>query len=323
MSAETPSSTTQSCARSSTRCVTIVLFSILALSTAASAQPNAESLRALQELYSSLHSVHLRAAVEVSIRLPLYDGHRTPVHGFGYYEHWEEAGKFRTRAWVDPRLGLVQNLEIAFDGTHYQVHMLDVSTLAVEVPQFLMAELQAVPTAVPNPFYLLTAFLAPSDDACPGCQPTLKYLRSETTWTEKLAPMGEPTAQRSRVYGGTRGNKAYSFRLLSQASPSLVPGTPARIDRLDQLDEQGQLVESIRFSDFAAVKGGLGTHGFPRRITLFGIDPSLPVDEHVVLIFDYTVEFIGLNGDLDSELFTLSRDEVSSYWVEGELQTTQ
>ena len=82
------------CSRSSTRCATIALLSTLALSTATAAQPNAEFLRALQQSYSSVHSVHLRATVEVSIRLPLYDGHRTPVHGYGNYEHWEEAGMY-------------------------------------------------------------------------------------------------------------------------------------------------------------------------------------------------------------------------------------
>jgi len=316
MLAETPSSTSRYCSRSSTRCATIALFASLALSAASAAQPNAEFLRALQQLYASVHSVHLRAAVEVSIRLPLYEGHRTPLHGYGYYEHWEEAGLFRTRAWVDPRLGLVENLEHAFDGTNYQLHMLDTNTLAVEVPQFLMAELQAVPTAIPNPFYLPTAFLAPSDDACPRCQPTLKYLHSESTWAEKLALMGQSTAAAPRVYGGTRENKAYSFELLPQAAGR----RPARIERLDRLDEQGQLTQSIRFSDFAAVKGELGTYGFPRRITVFSIDPRLPPGEDVTVITDYTVEFIEFNGHLDSTLFTLSPDQKSAHWIEGELQ---
>lgn len=293
----------------------------------------AGTLAQLRELYSQLGAVHFRASVEVSIRNPLYEGHATPLHGFGHFEYWEDNGKFRSQAWIDPRLGLMDNLEFAYDGSRYQMFDFDQGVLAVEEPQFLMGDFQKVPTAVPNPFYLPIKFLGPGDDACPGCLPTLGHAQRESAWNiaeRELRPTmtvgveSQDAAEGYRLPGGERMGQPYDFQIVTgPVSQKTSASQRFPLERVQRVNAQGQLIESIHFSKPIAIDGSATGHTFPSKITMFAIDPSLPADDHVVVVIDYTIEVMETRDGFEDATFVLPADEASAIWVRGELVTKQ
>jgi outer membrane lipoprotein-sorting protein len=306
--------------------LTIFIASLGAFSSATRAQAPQAALEHLKSLYPEIESVHLRASVEVSVRLPLYEGHRVPLLGYGTIEHWEKDQKFRTQTWVDPKLGLFRNLEIAYNGEHYQYHELDSGLLALEEPQFVSEDLMSVPAATPNPFYLPLSDLAPGDDECPGCQLTLNFLKDEARWDRKLAAMqiSKNSGSMAHLPGGTRLGEMYSYQVRVGEMEGVAGGVqePPRISRIDRIRSDGKLTASTVFSGFAELEVQGSGPGkkllFPREIRMDGYDPDQTEGQHAVRV-EYKIEMIELNVDLADEIFTIESDGQTVLWERGEL----
>lgn len=257
------------------------------------------SAAALRDLYKGPGSVHLRASVEVTVHRPLGKDQVAPVQGSGFVEHWEQGDRFRTVVWIDPDLGLMGNIDIAYDGDDYQLYLLDSQTLAVERPPFRSHGLLPVPTPVPNPFYLPVSYLAPSDDDCPACQLTLEFLRQDGVWPE----LGDAAADSFEMPGGARHSVGYYFRIHGPREAGSDEGQ--RIDRLGLDDALWQSVVLARFSD-----------GFPHWIEVTGYEPGDPEGSPRTTV-RYRIEELTLNADLDAAVFTIAPERDTAVWLQG------
>lgn len=271
--------------------------------------PAQTDAQAAQEFYDGIKSVYLHASVDVKILSPLYEGHDAPIQGVGLVEHWEQGDRFRTVVWVDPKLGLMTNLEIAFDGEHYQMHFLDTRTLANEQPTFRMGELLQVPTPIPNPFYLPVKYLAPSDDDCPGCQLTLGFVKSDQIWPKIPLARGMKSAIID-VVGGARAGEGYNFRIHRAPAAGFKTGadTMGGLKRIDRVGIDTLLRESIEFSQFE--------DGFPRAIRFSGYEPAKDSTEAVVVV-EYKIEELILNSSIDDSVFMISPEAGTAVWDNG------
>jgi hypothetical protein len=274
------------------------------------------ALQDLRDFYDSVETVHVRAEVEISIRAPLDQNHPAPVTGRGTIEHWESGRMFRTRASLDPRLRLVEDLEIAMDGDSYQIRFTASDVLAVEEPDLSEDGLVQVPLPTPNPFYLPALFLAPSDDRCPGCQMTLDYLGEPGRWTGAFSALrsGWSQAERLAVAGGEREGVPYGFELVTRGSEL---GAPAReLSRIRRLRADGTATASIELSELEPVAGAEGRR-FPRRIVLRALDPDASAGRELISVAEYRIEVLEVNGPLDAATFTLSPGEKTALWDRG------
>ncbi len=289
--------------------------------------PSHPILDPLNGFYGKAESVHMRAALDISVRLPLFEGHAVPVSGHGVIEHWEKEGKFRTKVWVDPRLGLTDNVDIAYDGINYQISWPDTGLLATEDPQYLGNGLLAVPGAVPNPFYLPVAHLAPGDDDCPGCQPTLGFMQDADNWAEKLSALktsgvADPVFD---LLGGSRAGEAYTFRVGLSATESVDMGRSEgdrNIHRIDRLRPDGETISTIVLSEWMEVLAdslaGNNLLRFPKEIRLDGYDPDQPEGNHLVTRVDYVIEHLEVDSYFDDEIFKIDGKSAVAVWERGQ-----
>lgn len=291
----------------------------------AQARPQHPVLDSLESFYEQAESVHFRAVLDVSVRLPLYEGHATPVSGHGLIEHWEQDGMFRTKVWVDPRLGLGDNLEIAYDGIKYQLYWPDTGVLAIEDPQFMANGLMFVPGPVPNPLYLPVAHLAPSDDQCPGCQLTLGFLNNAENWAEKMSTMNsfKATDPVFHLSGGSRAGEAYTFQVNMRAAESLEVATKSLSDisRIDRLRPDGRIITSVVLLDSVEIPAKNLSDDkplrFPKEIRLLGYDPDQPAGEHIVTRVDYAIEQLEVGSDIDYDVFVIEQEKAVAVWEKG------
>lgn len=276
------------------RTLSVALFAILLISVPTLASD-------ARAFYSGLDSVRLRATVNVTITRPLYEGHKAPIQGEGFIEYREQDGRFRTTVWVDPKLGLVANMEVAYDGENYQVHFLDDGALSVDQPQFQLGEFLSVPTSIPNPFYLPLPYLGPDDDACPGCQLTLPFVQKTDAWS-KLSMDSEI----GEAVGGARGGVPYDYRVHAIAASSEQVASLEHVERIDRVGLAGDVQQSSVFSDFE--------DGFPRVIRVLGYEPN---HEDPVMTIEYAVEELVLNSKLLDSVFTITPGSATTIFENG------
>ena len=311
----------------SRRTVALAVF-FLAIGIAAAAdrveaqtRPQHPILDSLASFYNKAPSVYLRASLDVSVRLPLYEGHAVPVNGQGVIEHWEQDGRFRTKIWVDPRVGLAENVEIAYDGTNYRLYWPDVGTLAVEEPRFMAAGLLMVPGPVPNPFYLPVAHLVPSDDGCPGCQLTLSYLKNPENWAEKMSALYSSADSVFNLPGGTRAGEPYTFEVAMKEVDSAKEAKKAfsTLHWVYRKRPDGKIISSIHLEDMMDVTTRDEQRlQFPRTIEFAGYDPDQPRGQHLVTLVDYVIEHLEVGSDFE-DVFQLEGEPTVSAWEQGEL----
>lgn len=294
-------------------------LAILAFANPTSARELPPPLQELRKFYASADSIYMRASVEISIREPLYEGHPAPLCGEGIIEHWESGNMFRTRASLDPRLGLLEGLDYALGPAGYQLYNPAGDVLAVEDPRFSPEGLVQVALPTPNPLYLPTVFLEPGDDACPGCQLTLDFLNETGRWVDALSQWssGPDTGGELVVTQGGRDG----------APVEIVIGFRERDG--DGLGNAGQEVGSIRrigvdgtvitttLLDFQPVPGAEHLR-FPRRILHQG--DALDAEEGMrpSSIAEYRIEVLEVNEAIDPSIFTITPGAETALWNRGE-----
>ncbi len=129
-------------------------------------QPLTRFLSEMQAFYEGTTSVHL--AVDVTVRMIGDD--LSVTEGGGHVEYWTDGQSYRLKCRTDRFLGLADDFDYSYDGQQFRMNMGTVVSIAKASPR-------ALPTAIPNPFYLPVEFLAGDHEECPTCVLTLDRLR--------------------------------------------------------------------------------------------------------------------------------------------------
>jgi hypothetical protein len=129
------------------------------------AQTQAQDVRSALSFYDAVVSVHLEADFEI-----VRDG----VEGQGQFKYWEDGERYRIICSTDPSLGLMGDVEYAYDGSTFRSLQREIDTLTISANDSAQ-----VPTAVPNPFFLPVGYLSRDDDTCPGCALRLRDLKND------------------------------------------------------------------------------------------------------------------------------------------------
>jgi hypothetical protein len=127
-------------------------------------------------LYDAVASVHMQAEVTIA---------QKGMVGKGSFEYWAEGSKYRIKCQMDPQLGLMSDVDYAFDGENFQFLLHDADTLSIKA-----GDSRELPSAVPNPFFLPVSYLDPDDDDCRTCALKLRDVKEN------------PRVYRSRSKGG-------------------------------------------------------------------------------------------------------------------------
>ena len=241
------------------------------------------ALERLRQFYAEIRSVHLDAGAWI------WNPTRS---GEGTYEYWADGEKYRLRSTADPRLGLAQNVEAAWDLDKFQTHYLEESRLHLREQN-----LGKVPAAFENPFFLPVSFLTADDDTCPTCETTLKLVMDETRWAARVGLARSVPAGRSRVNltlpGGQLAGKPYYHRVL-------VDTRRNEVLRMELVRPDGRVFGAIDFSRFAPVAGS--AIPFPHHIVLTSFDEQGQRSGGV----HFMVKTLELNRPIEPERFTLA-----------------
>ncbi len=125
-------------------------------------------------LYESVASVHMKADLKIR---------RAGVFGTGSYEYWADGDRYRMKCSSDPALGLMGDVQYAYDGLSSQQFYESGDMLVQRT-----GDITQLPTAIPNPFFLPIDHVNPDGDACPGCTIKLRDAKN----------IGKPAPTRTR-----------------------------------------------------------------------------------------------------------------------------
>jgi hypothetical protein len=215
------------------------------------------SAATLLRTFAGYQSAHLKARIKI-----------TPAGGLAHpsvspYEYWAKGAFFKLHSPIDPRLGLSEVTDVAFNGQIWQVaiHGGLETTLTIEGRDH-----PAMPTFLPNPLFLPLWFLSPEDsELCPLCELRLSDLAQLQNSRQALLASAKPppaggggTAPTSfEVTGGRAYEQNVQFKVsLDQA------GRVTTIKR----SEGGILLDMLTLSDYQTA--GTAPFEFPRRLTL-------------------------------------------------------
>jgi hypothetical protein len=264
--------------------------------------PNADStLSAL----AGLKSVHFVASVAVDLRTPI-TSKATHVRPTADYEYWDSGQSYRIHNTLDPKAGLVDIPELAFDGNYRQVLLGSADANSVLAVQ--RGDDRTATTPLENPLFLALAYLSPEDaESCPGCElrlADLQYLaRLRAGSTD--SPAAVTSAQGPVLPGGRsyrEGHPSTSHRLTLDAT--------GRVVSIKDFDAAGNLLRQIDLADFRAVEG-LST-ALPRTVTL---SKSSPGEASPSMFIRYVIGVFEINKSFPSSTYQLaSLPRVHKIW---------
>lgn len=183
-------------------------------------------------LYDAVASVHMRAEVTIS---------QKGVVGKASYEYWAEGDKYRIKCASDPSLGLMSDVEYAFNGEYFQFLLRDADTLVIR-PE----DSKQLPTAIPNPFFLPVNYLDPDDDACPTCALKLRAVKESPKIYRARTKGALPIALRTSDSAIEWLRKDGSIFMSISFDNPLDQGFPRRI-ALEAFDAQSQRMTQAEF----------------------------------------------------------------------------
>src|SRR6266536_1390252 len=136
--------------------IALSCFLILAFGSVAAGQDSFDALRAR---YARVQSVHLVSAASVSRRKA---GSEKLLSGSMRFEYWANGGGYRMKCAPDPELQLVSDMELANDGSQWQL-------LQIAKRELVLSGITTRPNPLtcPNPLFMLVEFVGQSG---PGCE---------------------------------------------------------------------------------------------------------------------------------------------------------
>jgi hypothetical protein len=157
-------------------------------------QETTKSARDLEELhqkYTRVRSVHMVATAKISL---YEDGLKD---GTGTFEYWAEDNRYRTACRTDPNLGLLGDIDMAYDGGRFYYFDRKAGMLA-----YRTLDEERSFAALPNPFFLPVEFFSNDTDECVFCRLRLKDFKERSTHWE---------AQKDRISIRSKGKDPASL----------------------------------------------------------------------------------------------------------------
>lgn len=269
--------------------------------------PGAENtLKAL----GTLRSVHVVASAAVTMRDPA-TAQAPRVQSAAEYEYWEAGRAYRIRNTLDPKVGLVDIPEWAFDGRFHQ--MLLGSAAANSALSVRRGDERSTTVPLENPLFLALAYLSPEDaDSCPGCElrlADLAYLVRLRATVAESSGRGSMIAATSDAALAVAGGRSYGEGHPS-TSHRLTLDANGRVVSIKQVDAAGQLLRQMDLADFRLVEG-LGVE-LPRTVTL---SKSNAGEGSPWLVIKYEIGTLEVNTPIPASTYNLmSQTRVHKIW---------
>src|ERR1700720_1572038 len=269
--------------------------------------PTAEHM--LNEL-AQLRSIHLIASASVSMRDPAV-AHAAPVRSTASYEYWESGSSYRISNTLDPKFGLVDVPEWAFDGKHHQ--MLMGAAAANSVLGVHRGDERSTFVPLENPLALTLDYLSLEDaESCVACELRLADLHYLAGLRAGL-PERPASSSSTEAAGGEglvlRGGRSYdSGHPVTNHQVAL--DTKGRIISIKDVDAAGHLLRQIELADFRPV-AGLDVE-LPRAVTL---SKSTAGDTAPWFVVKYEIGTLEVNQTIPRSTYNLiSQPRVHKVW---------
>lgn len=261
-----------------------------------------DKLENLRRPYAAIKSVHIKAEAQIA----LYgDNFRV---GKGSYEYWAEANRYKVKCHTDERLGLLPDVDLAYNGQRF-FHLDRGSGLLVYKNQDIAATIGALP----NPLFMPVNFLSPEDDNCRFCALRMIDFKSQIArWSERAAlakvksqqkdPATGYTLTEIELPGGTKAKRRLNVNVLISEGPE----GQMRPTRIAEISSDGKLVTSITFDDFMPTALGQ----FPRIVVFEGYDDK----SNLLIRMTYSIKTLELDQHIDDDVFAISFAEAQKVW---------
>ena len=266
------------------------------------AQGVPQAIRGAIRQLAGFGSVHLKARVLLSEApnvLPLNLAGTTGTSTFTELEYWEQGNRYRSHTFVDPKMGLVQVTDTAFDGRQYQQVMQEGQGSRLSLTPWDDRS-EFLPVA--NPLFLPFAFLSPQDDtSCALCALRLAdfaFLESQLALRPDGKGGGAPVAAFAMA-GGLSGGRKTSHRIELDET--------GRVSRLRTISDSGSTLADVRFYDYQTAAGT--RFFFPRKIELA---KSLDGAKSPWLNIRYVIDQLDFNQPIDVSRFTIPVDAMDT-----------
>jgi hypothetical protein len=278
------------------RILTLVLLLLAGSSVPGVAETT--PLDALRARYSRIRSIHFVARAHPWVA----EEKKPTASGMIAFEYWADGDRYRMKCHSDPGLGLTRDMEVAFDGTYWQ--MLDVPASTIH---FQRQESQQVPIACPNPLFLALDFLSPDTEECPACGIRLRDLSDGGRWEsmkleEPKTMSGSKTTEyriTTRSVGGPR--KSYSIELGRESGVIVVSS-------LRRLYESGRKEVELVVDEFRTLDPRVGP--LPVRMRMKSFDES----GKTTMAGPWRIDTIEVNQPIDDDVFTLDWKSAKAVW---------
>ena len=262
----------------------------------------ARDLEELHEKYARVRSVHMVATAKISI----YENRI--LEGSGSFEYWAEGNRYRTSCHTDPKLELLGDVDMAYDGARFHYFDRQASMLGHRAE-----DEEKSFGALPNPFFLPVDFFTNDTDDCKFCRLRLKDFQVRTThWDnrkDKLSIRSNGKDQASQLDvtevempGEVIDRKETKFRVQLTANPN----GPAHATKVERLRIDDKPLTSIVSSDFISTPAG----DFPRRIQVQAFDAQ----STVVMQVDFYIDTLEVNQQIDNSVFKIKDEEAEVVW---------
>jgi hypothetical protein len=256
---------------------------------AAGAEP--ESVKDLKARYGKIKTIHLVSHAKVSGEFQ--PGHR--ASGVLAFEYWaDRQGHYRAKCFSSPELGLVNDMDIAFDGNNWQLLTMNDSALILQRESSTQ-----MPVACPNPLFLPLDFLSPASDDCRGCFLKLSDFESDGgPSTGHGGALGKSAATETfRIEGPVVEGKRRNYEVtMKRAGAVMVPSSVRRLDR------DGAAVADIEVVESLVADPAVG----PLPIRMTGSSSEVEGDEQTSMAGTWTIEKLEVNRPIDPAVFTLN-----------------
>ncbi len=254
---------------------------------------------ALRARYSRIRSVHLVAHAHPWVA---FEEGKPTASGRLYFEYWAEGDRYRVTCRSARGLGLMGDMEIAFDGTDWQMLNVPASTLHVS-----RQESRQMPVACPNPLFMALDFLSPDGDDCKACGTRLSDLADGTRWSSVNLEARKPTKAEGRtdyeVPGQLFGGVRRSYRVgMGRASGAAV------VSSLRRFHPNGRKDVELVVQEFRTPDPAVGP--LPVRMTVTAFDES----GRMVMSGPWRIDTLEVNKPIDDGVFTIDWKGVEMIW---------